>query len=217
MTQSENSWKTIWNEPRETIRRITTENPKKNIWKLAWAYGFLSLISLIQGSVLQLFANQTGLKPLTMLFCEFLVAPFWGMVVFGLWGWVISKVGLLFNGKGSFSNVRAAFAWSCIPLIINMTLFLGAIVFERVFFFQMSQGIVAPLILLFIKVCMLIMIIWSIVIFINALAEVHQFSVLKSIGTILVAGLIVCIAAFILLIALAYLWGSYSHRFLSYN
>ena len=194
MNPNKSPWITIWTKPQETIRAIVSENPKRSIWILAWIYGFLSLVNGFQS-----FSLGTASHFLILLLVAVILAPFWGMVLFGVWSWVVLWVGKILGGQGTFLSVRAAFAWSCVPLMLNVGLWLFVIFLFGSSMFQMMQpqeGVVMVLFLVFLaKIAMLV---WALVIYINGLAEVQQFSIAKAIGNIVLSWL--AIAVVVLLI-----------------
>ena len=184
---SENPWISIWTAPRSTISKIVSENPKRGLWPLAWIYGILSLLS---GS--QSLSLGHSMSLLSLLLLAIVFAPLWGMAVFGIWSWVVYWVGRLLGGVGDFSFIRAAYAWSCAPLLVSLILWVLLISFFGSNLFQqspdthfMQQGLV---ILLFGSlIAKTVLSIWSLVIFINTLAEVQKFSILRSISNIILA------------------------------
>jgi hypothetical protein len=194
-----NPWISIWTEPRKTIARIVDENPKRDLWVLAWIYGFLALMNGSQSLVL---GNQFQFVGIIVF--SILIAPLWGMLVFAVWSFVVHLMGKLLKGKGSFSYVRAAFAWSCVPLTVNIALWILLLaVFGRTLF-QTAQPTTGPLVLLtLVLIAKVIIMIWSLVIYINTLAEVQRFSIGRSILNILLAWIAVALVVAVFWVVLA--------------
>ena len=188
MSQNFSPWLEIWIRPRATIRRIVNEKPNRSIWVLATIYGFGSLMKNVQslalGQSLTLFA---------IFLIVLLLASVWGYVFFSAWSGVVYWVGKLFKGKGTFQSVRAAYAWSCVPLVINipmwilLTGFIGKSLFEASFGSNDVSGLWFFL-LFSALIIRLVMAVWSLVIYFNALAEVQNYSVLKSILNVVASG-----------------------------
>jgi hypothetical protein len=196
-----NPWISIWTEPRKTISKIVDVNPNRSLWLLAWIYGFLSLLNGSQ-------SLEVG-KPvhfLLLLLSAIVLAPLWGMFIFSFWSWVVHMVGKLLKGRGSFSYIRAAFAWSCVPLTVNIALwFLGLALFGRVVL-QTAQPTTGPMIIMmFILIAKVVVMIWSLVIYINALAEVQGFSIGRSIINIVLSWIAIGVAAALILMGIAFL------------
>ena len=184
-------WVAIWSEPRATIRKIVEENPKKSLWILAAIYGFSSLLDSFQSAAL---GNQVGVVDIAII--ALALTWIWGYVVFSIWSWVICWTGRLLKGQGDFPKVRAAYAWSCVPLALNGILWIVLIlVFGQPLFSNvpmerfLSSGQVA--LLFIVLTCKVILAIWALVIYLNALSEVQQYSVLRAIGNVILAGIIV--------------------------
>jgi hypothetical protein len=194
-----NPWISIWTEHRKTIARIVDENPKRDVWILAWIYGFLSFMngsqSFVLGNKFQFFG---------IIVFSIIIAPLWGMLVFAVWSFVVHLIGKLLKGKASFSYVRAAFAWSCVPLTVNIVLWILLLLAFGRTLFQTAQPTTGPIILLtLVLIAKVIIMIWSLVIYINALAEVQQFSIGRSIVNILLAWIAVAVVVAIFWVVLA--------------
>ncbi len=128
----------------------------------------------------------------SVLLLAIVFAPIWGMIVFGIWSWVVFWIGKLLRGQGTFSFVRAAYAWSCVPLILSIVLWIlllfafGSSIFQNFpESHPMKNGQIA--ILFTILIAKVIIAIWSLVIFINALAEVQKFSIIRAILNIVLS------------------------------
>ena len=187
------AWVTIWVHPRATIRRIVTENKKQSLWLLATIYGFSALLGTFQSFSL---GSVIGMIPIFVL--AVILAPIWGYIAFAIWSWLVLWTGKWFKGLGDFQSVRAAYAWSCVPIAVSdliwivMLVMFGSTLFSmqpNAPIFSQAQSIVL-LVLLFGKV---VFSIWSLVIYLNTLAEVQQFSILRAIGNVIIAGLFVAI------------------------
>jgi len=200
-------WLSIWTRPRATISQITAENPYRSLWLLAAIYGFCSLMNLFQSMTL-----GTALGTAGILILAIVLAPFWGWINLSIWSGFVFWIGKWFKGDGSFATVRSAYAWSCVPLIVNIPLWLlMVILFGHQLFLNfpnahlLSNG---EMMLLFaILVIKVVLAIWSLVIYLNALAEVQKFSVLRAICNVVVAGVVVGIIVFVLWSLLAYALG----------
>lgn len=186
-----NPWLSIWTSPKETIASVVAENPNRSLWALAFIYGFSSLMNLCQSMVLGKMLGVWGILLLTVIF-----AVIYGYISFSIWSWFVLWVGKLFKGQGTFKTVRASYAWSCVPLILNIPLWLLMVgVFGHQLFLNLPEahalggGLV--FILFLVLIAKVILAIWSLVIYINALAEVQKFSILRSIGNIIVAAIVV--------------------------
>ncbi len=202
-----NPWLTIWTKPRATIARIVETNPNRSLWWLAAIYGFCSLMNLFQSMALGA-TMGTGV----ILLVAIILSPFWGWLSFTIWSAFVAWVGKWFKGQGSFKAVRAAYAWSCVPIIVNIPLWLlMAVLFGHQLFLNYPEAHLLPnslvtllFVILVVKVALAV---WSLVIYLNALAEVQKFSVIRAILNIIVAGVVLMLLLFVLWWILAYIGG----------
>lgn len=197
MERSKNPWISIWTHPRETIAKIVSENPNRSLWLLAAIYGFCSLLNLSQSLAL-----GASLNTLAILFLTIVLSPLYGWVSFAIWSGFVLITGKLFKGQGNFQTIRAAYAWSCVPLAVNIPLWLlMLLIFQGAVFVNFPDAAN----LNYFQICVLfavmvgkvILAIWSLVIFINGLAEVQKYSVLKSIFNIILAAIVLGILFFL--------------------
>lgn len=191
----EHPWRSIWCNPRSTIRGIIEENPNRSLWLLAFICGVTSLFNAFQSFPI---AIQIGLIP--MLAVAIILAPIWGYIVFAVWSWAVLITGKLFRGKASFVTTRAAYAWSCVPLIVNFWIWLILFfLYGSILFFGPQPHLVLPgatiTIIFLLLICKVIFSIWAIVIYLQALAEVQSYSVLRAIGNVILAAIFLAILA----------------------
>lgn len=185
-------WISVWTRPRETIRLIL-QNPKQSIWILAFIYGINSLLNVFQSYPLAL---HTGIGAMVLI--TLVVAPFWGYLFFYIWSKVVFWCGKLLKGEGDFPSIRAAYAWSCVPLTGNLPLWILLIFFySRFLFFGTQDQVVnsgSVLLLFLILIGKLVFSIWAIVLYLQMLSEVQQFSILRAIANVVIAFLFLGIA-----------------------
>lgn len=193
-------WCSIWNEPRATIERIIRSNPNKDLWLLASVHGFSSLLFSFQSALL---GNRLGL--FQIFFLALLFSPIWGYVAFSAWSFFVSIAGKLFGGIGTYKEIRAAYAWSSVPFVVNCALWVVlSLVFGRELFMNTLETKVLAkveiLLLLGVLVARFITAIWSLVIYVNALSEVQKFSVLKAIGNLIIAAIVLSALVYVILL-----------------
>ncbi len=198
-----NPWISIWLEPRKTIAMIVAENPNRAIWALAWIYGFLSMLN---GSQSLSLGNQVHFIPI--LIFAIVIAPIWGMLIFGIWSWVVLAVGKILKGQATFAAARAAFAWSCVPLIVNIALWALLLWCFGGSLFQTAHQTGPVGLLMVVLIAKVVIAIWSLVIYINALAAVQKFSIGRSILNIVLAWLAIGIAVILIWMGIAALFNA---------
>jgi hypothetical protein len=199
------TWLAIWTRPRDTIRRIVREDVSQGIWWLAFIYGFASLCSALQSLSIGTFYG-----PIPIFLFALIVAPFWGYVVFSLWSLAVMWTGKLFRGTGKFQAIRAAYAWSCVPIVVSDAIWVILFVlFGSSLFLSppVEHTLIGAeaLLLLCLLLLKVVCAIWSLVIYLNALAEVQGFSVLRAIGNTVVAAIILGIVLGVFFIAVGFL------------
>ena len=167
-----NPWLMMWGHPRNTIRAVVSANPK---------YGMVYLASLYALQNLFYFFNYWSLG-LSTPFYVILVAglalcPFVGWAWIYCAAWALSLTGRWLNGRAPVSHLRAAFAWSQLPTLINLSMWFSLLVAnpEHVFI-QDARGPTA----LFINFITLAVAIWSFVLLVQSVREIQHFSVVRT-------------------------------------
>ncbi len=172
-------WLSIWLQPRQTMRRIAQRDPDELIILLVSFGGFSEILAN---------ASRFNLGDQISIPLIFAMAVIMGPII-GITGMFIATLllhwtGKWLDGKSSFAMIRAAIAWSFVPIIffsilwIPQYILLGDVLFEsRVVIY----GSKAHLIIVVLNVLRLVIVIWSIVIFLNCLCEIQKFPVWKAI------------------------------------
>lgn len=207
--QKKSAWLTIWVHPRDTIRKIVAKNPNKGLWILALIYGFSSLLGTFQSFSLGSHVGAIAIFILALVF-----APIWGYIIFSVWGWVILWTGKMLKGAADFRQVRASFAWSNVPMIVSDLIWIItiAVAGSAIFMPQandgnnIAQG--ASYLLLAFALVKVVMSIWSLVICVNTLAEVQRYSVLRAIGNLILAAILIAIFAALVSFIVMFLVGN---------
>ncbi|MBU6383688.1 MAG: YIP1 family protein [Verrucomicrobia bacterium] len=205
--EQRNPWLTIWTSPRMTIARVVAENPNRSLWWLAAIYGFCSILNFFQSM-----AAGHSMGTMGILILSVILAPFYGYLSFAIWSWFVLFTGKWFKGQGTFKTIRASYAWSCVPILINVPLWLlMVILFGHQLFTNFPDAHTLPtgqMTLLFvILIVKVVVAIWSLVIFLNALAEVQNYSIVRSIFNVIVAGLVLGVIFFVFWSLLVYAFG----------
>jgi hypothetical protein len=199
------AWFTIWTSPRSTIQQIVQKNPNHRLWWLATIYGFASLCGAMQSISMGSFYG-----PIPIFLIALILAPIWGYVIFAIWSFVVMWTGKLFKGSGQFKEIRAAYAWSCVPMIVSDAVWVILLVL-----FGSSLFVSPPvehtllgwpaLVLLSLLLLKVVCAIWSLIVYLNALAQVQGFSILRAIGNIIVGAIAFLIALGIVSMLIAFI------------
>jgi hypothetical protein len=173
-----NPWLTIWTSPRETIKKIVAKDPNQSIWILASIIGF--------GYLYDLAMELPGFVVLVLLPMAVL-SPFLGMVLLNIEAWIYLKVGEWLKGRAKFQVVRAAGAWSSIPMIPLIPVIMGLELIP--FIRDVSISSAAFLVSLYIALLtvLFVLIVWSIVIQIGTISQVQRFSICRATVNVMAA------------------------------
>lgn len=182
-----NPWLTIFTKPRMTIKAIVGFNPNFRLIWLSAIYGFCSLLGIAQN-----FGLGENRGTISVIWPVLILAPLWGYLLFSFSSWFVFIAGKLLKGQASFKNLRAAYAWSNVPLFINAVLWIVLIGFFGFGLFSESilRGMLTPALSFFLMAVIfsqLVFSVWSLIIYIISVAEVQQFSILKALINIFLA------------------------------
>ena len=191
-----NPWLKIFVKPRQTIRAIVDFNPNFRLFVLSAIYGFCSLLGVAQN-----FGLGDRKETLVAMLPLLLLAPVWGYLVFSFSSWFVFIMGKLLKGQGTYRQVRAAYAWSNVPLIVNVLLWVLLIVIFRSSLFSETamQGLLTQggsLILIGVVFAQLIFSLWGLVIYVISLSEVQHFSILRTLVNLFLSLLLFFLLAF---------------------
>jgi len=115
-----NPWLCMWIKPKSTIRTIVDYNPNYRLFALSAIYGFVSLISTSQT-----FAFGNLLHPFLVFLIAIILSPLWGYIIFSISSFFIYFSGKWIGGEAKYKEVRSAIAWSNVPMIGNVILWIG--------------------------------------------------------------------------------------------
>jgi hypothetical protein len=197
-----NPWLSMWTKPKSTIRKIVDYNPNFRLYVLSAIYGLVSLISSSQSLAL-----GEKLNFFLILFICLILAPIWGYITFSVSAFFVYFTGKWLKGQANYRQVRASIAWSNVPMIGNLILWIILFIIFKYDILKEFPGAypitnVQKTLLFTILFAQLVLSIWVIVLYINSLAEVQRFSIGKSILNIIIA--IVIIIAILFVISIFY-------------
>ena len=191
-----NPWLSIWIHPRKTMRWIQQNDPDDLVIVLACFAGF---------SEIMVSASRLNLGDHIAIPVIFAAAVVLGPIM-GIIGLIILSVllwwtGSLMGGASRLNMVRAVLAWSFLPIIcysilwIPQYILLGDVLFEsRVVIFG-SKG---HLLIVGFNILRLMIVLWSLVIFLNCLSEVQKFGLWKAlVNTLLSVTILMVVVLFI--------------------
>ena len=182
-TPSLNPWLTIWTRPRATIRQIVDSDPKRLVLILAMGGG---IAGTLERSAKKSLGDQVPSQylPGVILMGGALV----GVLSLYLFGLIFRWTGRWLGGKADSVQVRAALAWSSVPIILALPLWIPLIALAGENLFksgQPSRGLGPPQAIATTALggILTVVYIWSYFTAVKTLAEVHQFSAWKALAT----------------------------------
>ena len=187
-----NPWATVWTKPRATIRRIVESDVRYQV----------TFLAILSGALIWLerrWSNPSTAAAFPMLVViAVVVGAVLGIIELYVNGALLKWAGAALGGVGSYAEVRAAVAWSRVPVIVAVSIGILAILLgtDGPMLGAESSGSGAGLLLLHGALVM-----WGFVVMLKCLGEVHRFSVWRALGSILliVLAIVVILAAMILL------------------
>lgn len=185
-----NPWKTIWLQPRMTVRYFLEEGNPKHPLYIVLLMGFLSFLTTA--------LMNAGEEP--MSYFGTIIGALIGGTISSFISWWISA-GLIYfvaakilGGVGTYKQTRFAYAYGLLPLVMGQlvlwfptAIILGNKAFaDPVFLSSFQTGWVV-----FFTFVYIILSIWSFVTMLNAVSEAHQFSRWRGFFSVILPGILV--------------------------
>lgn len=193
-----NPWLSIWVEPRKTIRAIINTDSKFGFYVLSFVYGLPMAFNLAQS-----FYLISSVPLWAIIIGALVVCTFLGMIGISVSAWLLQFTGRWINGKGSFQNVRAAVAWSNVPNIVTILMWVALIgifggqvfapEFTETHFFGFQAGAVFIIFLI-----QSIVSVWGFILLLHTLGEVQGFSAWKALLNVIIP-VVIIVAIWLLL------------------
>ncbi len=179
------AWLSILMRPRATIRVLADQGSLRHVILLAVLGGFAH-------TVLRSFVRRAGnlftIRILLVLCAATGVVL--GMAGVFLGGLLFRWTGRWFGGRASAREVRTALAWSAVPRVWALLLWVPLLVYFHGDLFRaksLQMGPHAPgeIVLKVVGVTQLVFGAWSLVICLLGIAEVHRFSLWRAVAAVL--------------------------------
>jgi hypothetical protein len=189
-----NPWATIWTRPRATIRRIVETDVRYQV----------TFLAILSGALIWLerrWSNPSTAAAFPMLVViAVIVGALLGIVELYVNGAMLKWAGAALGGVGSYPEVRAALAWSRVPVIVAVSIGVLAILLGTDGPMLGGEVSSSGASLLFLHGALVM---WGFIVMLKCIGEVHRFSAWRALGSIL---LIVAVLALIL-VAMILLFG----------
>jgi hypothetical protein len=168
-----NPWLSIWTKTRLTMREILETNPNRAIIILSILNGVASSLVWL-ATLWSKFPAREDYRKGLFIVALLVVGALLGLIGLYLFGWIYKVVGRWIKGTGTYTEVKSAVGWSAYPFLIASLLnFLGILTLLRY-----------PMISLLFATLYLVVLVWGIIISLKLLAEAHEFSAWRALGTL---------------------------------
>jgi len=194
-------WFAIWTRPRAALRQILDSDPRRSIYRLAALGGIAGALKL---------ATESGAAETAPVATTLAIAvtggALGGVLFLFLFPGLVRVAGRWLGGRGGMIEIRAAVAWSNVPEIWGMALWLPrAVLLGEEMFQPVPPGIEGnPPAALFFGLLVLAQTLvgfWGLVIGLKCIAEAHRFSAWRALGTLVLVGLMLIVPVGLLMIA----------------
>lgn len=187
-TTHPNPWLSMWTQPRETIRTIVQTNPRYGVFWLSTLYVLQSLFFFLNFQSMGLsFSLYYLLVPVLVL------SPILGFLWLFFYGWLLKFTGHWLGGTAPKSHLRAALAWSRIPMSIALVMWFFLLIANPDYVFIQYVGGPSAL---FVNLILFILEIWTFVLFVQSVREVQHFTLIRSLCNIFLAAVIYSVVIF---------------------
>jgi len=190
-----NPWATIWTKPRATIRRVVETNVHYQVTFLAILSGALIWLERRWSS-----PSTAAAFPMLVVMAV-IVGAILGIIELYINGALLKWAGGALGGVGSYAEVRAALAWSRVPVIVAVSIGILAILLGTDGPMlggpgEFSESGTSVLLV------HAVLVLWGFVVMLKCVGEVHRFSAWRALGSLLL--IVVVIAVLVLAIVLIF-------------
>jgi Yip1 domain len=195
-----NPFVTIWTRPRATIRAIANTDTYRHIVPLAILAG---IFRTLDGASER---NAGDALPLAaILGIAVLLGPVAGLLGLFVGGWFLGLTGRWLGGRARPDQLRAAIAWSFVPVLVTIPISIIQLgFFGRELFTRETPALDANpmlgLLLLATGILKAVLGFWSVVILLKGVGEVQGFSAWKALASLLLITLVIILSVVLLVL-----------------
>jgi hypothetical protein len=195
-----NPWLHLWTQPRACIRQLTSRSYLPTLLALAACAGVVQVLDKASNG-----NAGESFSLLTIIYIAAALGPIFGIATLYLYSALARLTGKWLGGKAGYSDVLCAFAWSSLPSIPQLLLWLPIVAVSGSDLFteatpHIDDSIFAASVVTLGGGAQIVLAVWAVVMLCKCLGEVQGFSAWRALGSLLLAGL--CLLVPIVLIAL---------------
>ena len=203
-----NPWFTLWTEPRATIQQIVDSDPRRFVLVLAALGGFFEALDRASARSMGDTLEMPVIFGIALVF-----GPLGGLVTLYLGAALIGWTGRWIGGRASYEQIRAAIAWSSVPLLWLQLIWIPELLLfgSEMFTTEMPSTQATPslaILLFFFGVVQLIGLVWFFVVYLKSLGQVQQFSAWKALGNVGLVFLILIVPLMVIFLGLGIISGA---------
>jgi len=189
----------IWVVPRATIRRIIETNPRKFVTGIGWLTGALgALVFEVQASNSAALTSiprwAVAMGPVTLAMSAFTLGLAGVGIIYAL-AFVFRWAGSLVGGVGDLIEVRAAVAWSWVPLIVLAIVAVIAAISAPAANSWTASTTLDPYQIPYSYMAEAALAVWAVFIAMQTLGEVHRLSPRRAAGMLAVGTIAITFVA----------------------
>ncbi|HVN27787.1 MAG TPA: YIP1 family protein [Candidatus Binataceae bacterium] len=193
-----NPWTTIWTRPRATIRRIVDTDVRYQV----------TFLAILSGALIWLERRWSNPSPAAafpiLVVIAVSVGALFGLLELYINGILFKWAGAALGGVGTYAEVRAALAWSRVPIIVAVAIGVLAILLGA---HGPTLGSGAADSSASVTLLHAVLVLWGFVVMLKCIGEVHRFSAWRALGSML---LLLAVVLFVLLALFVIFGGSLS-------
>jgi signal peptidase I len=189
-------WRSVWLHPGDTIAGILASNPRRHVFWLAALWGMAAMVFLLANSRLPIDLFDRRIVPGVLILGAML-----GVVSLYVYGILFRLTGKLLGGHGSVTEIRAAIAWSAVPMIAGSAIYAGALLISHLWSSQALPRQVSTVLtgVLWIATALAL---WSLVAMLFMFRRLQRFGVLRAATNVFLGYICLLLAAAILALLL---------------
>lgn len=183
----------MWLHPRATVRHLVETRPQYGVLLLTVLGGIAQSLDRMSGRN----AGDSMALP-AVLVLAVVLGPIGGVIGLYVGAWLVSVTGRWIGGEAEPEPIRTALAWGNLPNVAGLLLWLPALALVGREMFTESTPVLEaqPWLAIFflpLGLAWVVLGVWSLVLLLQGLGEVQQFSAWRALGNLVLSALVIVI------------------------